>query len=386
MLNMMTDSQLAYKAQFPAKLIGPFMPMYGRVSLEALETPGYVAGVYVSRTDNKWYFPAQDNWFGYMYRALLSVAKHYFYTRSAQAKTILDNWMAWLDVNILADGAYWYPPSDFNVDGTVGYSYRAVYAYATIAAACIFKYWVDGDAIALKWYRRLLDDIYARQRQTITGTLAGIYQTAEGSGYTTASVSFQITGAGAVAPVATPIIAGGKIIRYAIVSWGYNMTSCVATVNGDGAGAIGTAFMSNLLVGAFSTNPVGWEMAEIFNTYAMLVNGPPAGAVATFPTTAAANDTAAMVGLHTFYMNNARAGRPSMLTESLLPLHEFCVSDYHANSGIENPANRSSHTKGVSWTETIAPTFYMAIEWGRYSGDYAWMNRLYKLIKETTGS
>lgn len=385
MLNFMTDAQNAYKAQFPAQLAGPLMPMYGRTSFEAVTTPGFVSGVWVGNTDNQWYYPTQDNWFGYTYRAVLAVARHYYYTRSTQAKAILDTWMTWMDAKLIADGAYWWPPSEFNTNGTLGYTYRPLYAYATLASICTLKYWVDGDAVALKWYRRMLDDMYARHRQTATGFLGGVYPTAEGSGYTTASVTFAITGTGAVMPQVTPVIAGGKIVRYSVVSAGWGLTSCVATVTGDGTGAQPTAYMSDRLVGAFSGTPIGWEQSEVFNAYALIVNGPPAGGTASFTLQPTANDTAAFVGLHDFYTRNASKTRPSMLTESMLPMHEFSLADYHANSGIENPCVPSTHVKGVSWTETMAPTLHMAVEWGRYSGDYSWLRMMYRLASESAG-
>lgn len=229
MLQMMYDSQQAYKTQFPAKQIGPFAPRYGRASWEALSTGGYVSGAWVNSTYNEWYWPSTDDWYGYMVRALLSVAQHYYLTASAQAKTILDNWMAWLDVYIIADGAYWQPPSEYNNDGTVGYSYKPVYAYATIAAACIYKYWVDGDALALKWYRRLLDTIYATKRLTGTGALQGVSRGNEGAGYCAAIVTFSGDGSGASA---NAVIAGGKIVRYAVTSVGAGYSNISATVAG----------------------------------------------------------------------------------------------------------------------------------------------------------
>ena len=382
-LNMFTDSQNAYHTQFPTKQIGPFMPRYGRVSWEALNTGGYVAGALVSNTVNQWYFPSTDDWYGYMVRALLSVARCYYLTRSAPAKAILDNWMAWLDVNIIADGAYWWPPSDYYNNGTAGYTYKPVYAYATIAAACIYKYWVDGDPLALKWYRRLLDDIFARQRQTATGTLAGIYPTAEGTGYTTATVVFTVNG-GATAPTATPFIAGGKITHYTVATPGAGITSISATITGDGSAATGNAYLSDDLVGAFSTSHAGWEAAEIYNTYGLLVNGPPAGGAATYPITIGPNDLAAFTGMAAFYQRTTRANRPSMLNANEIPFHEYCVDPYHNGAAIENPMISDTHVKGAMWTETIGPTVYMAVEYGRYTGDYSWLERLYNLVYEYT--
>lgn len=383
MRQMMYDSQQAYIVQFPGNQVGPFMPRYGRPSWEALNTEGYIAGLPVTNTYNKWYFPDTDDWYGYMYRALLSVAGDYYISRSAQSKVILDNWMSWLDVHIIADGEWWRPPSEFLNTGAVGYSYRPVYAYACIAAACIYKYWVDGDAIALKWYRRLLDDIFARKRLTATGELQGISRITEGSGYTTATVNITGDGTGAAA---TAFIAGGKITHYDIVSAGSGYTTLTATVTGDGTGATCHAFLSDLLVGAFDTAHTGWEISEVFNTYAMLVLGSRPGGTVDYPTTATANDMIAFEGLIALYQRNTTAIRPSLLNSAGIPIHEWDIDPYHNGSGIENPMVRDTHVRGATWTETLGPTMYAAVELGRYTGNYNWLTKLFYFCTELTNS
>jgi len=384
MLQFSYDAQQAFKTQFPAAMIGPFMPRYGRASWEALNTGGYVAGVWTDNTLNKFYIPGTDNWYGYQYRELLAVAGHYYYSGSAQAKTILDNWMAWLDVYIIADGSWWKPPSNFYQDGTVGYTYKPVYAFTCIAAACIYKYWVDGDALALKWYRRMLDTIYATKRQTATGSCAGVSRGKEGKNYTWASVVFTVN-AGAIAPTATAVIAGGKIVRIALDTAGSGITSISGSIVGDGTGATCRPYLNDLLVGAFSTAPTGWEHAEILNTYAMLVNGSRPGGTVNYPATCTADDTAAFNGLVAFYQANTTNNRPSMLNADMIPLHEFDIDPYHDNTGIENPMVKDTHVRGALWSETLAPTLYAAIEYGRYSDDWTWANSLYALVLEFIG-
>lgn len=644
MLQMMYDSQQAYVTQFPTKQIGPFVPRYGRASWESLDQGGYVAGVWTDNTYNKWYWPDTDDWYGYTMRALLSVAQHYYLTESAQAKTILDNWMAWLDVYIIADGAYWQPPSGYGNDGVPTYTYKPVYAYACIAASCIYKYWIDGDALALKWYRRMLDTIYATKRLTATGTCAGISRTTEGGGYTAASVAFTVN-SGATAPTATAVIAGGKVVRYTVNTPGSGITSISAEVTGDGIGATCNPYLSDLLVGAFDDNHSGWEIAEIFNTYAMLINGSKPGGTVHYPitsvptwdvstgvyankslstsaqgndtrgiaispdgmkaykikgstvyqyalstpwdalsgmytnksfsiatedelpwgitfkpdgtkmyisgetnkkiyqytlstawdvdtssydnksllisgqdtkprgivfkpdgitlmvagytndtvfqygltggwdvssgsyankskwvgaqsfvtglefkpdgtvmytcgtnnsrlyqyalstawdlsaasyanlsllvstqdatpaglaikpdgsyiymagqtndaiyqyalTTSASNDLAAFTGLIDLYQRNTTNARPSLLNADMIPLHEWDIDPYHDGSGIENPMIRDTHVRGALWTETLAPTLYAAVEYGRYSADWTWLGKLYGLTLEFIG-
>ncbi len=385
MLDFMADSQNQYAAWWPSKLKGPFVPRYGRPSWEALTTQGYIAGTMQPSTYNQWYYPDTDDWYGYMYRALLSVAQYYYYSRSSTAKTILDNWMAWLDQNIVASGNYWAPPSDFYPDGTVGYTYQPVYSFACVAAACIYKYWVDGDPIAFKWYRRMLDSMFATQRQTVTGTLAGIYPTAEGSGYTMASVAFTVN-AGATAPVVTPCIAGGRITHYDVTSSGSGITSLSFSITGDGSGAAGNAYLSDDLVGAFSTSHAGWEAAEILNTYGMLINGARAGGTVTYPLHPTANDITAWEGLVAFYQRTSRDSRPSMQTADWIPIHEYRVDPYHNGVAIENPMVKDTHAKGAMWTESIAPTLYASVEYARYSGDWSWVDAIYALLIEFTGN
>lgn len=384
-LDFLQDSQDAYKTQFPAETKGPFINLYGRTSWEALSTGGYVAGVYQSSTLNEWYFDGTSDWYGYNYRALLSVAQYYFLTSSAQAKTILDNWMAWINTKLTLSGAYWQVPSGFNNDGTLAYSgFGPVYGHACIAAACMYKYFVDGDTIAQTWYRRCLDTIYANYRLTNTGSLAGIYPTAEGSGYTTATVNFTVN-LGATAPTATAFIAGGKITHYVVNTVGSGITSISMNVTGDGSGATGNPYLNDKLVGAFDYEHTGWEASEIYNTYALLINGPPAGGHINFTLAAGPNDLTAFTGMYQFYVNNTTDSRPSMRNSALMPLHEFDVGSWHNNVGIENPMVKDTHVKGAMWTETIAPTVYMAVEYYRYSGDAAWLEQLYNLMLEFTG-
>lgn len=604
MLNFLTDSQNAYATQFPAQTKGPFINLYGRTSWEAITTSGYVANVLQSSTLNQWYFDSTSDWYGYNYRALLSVAQYYFLTASAQAKAILDNWLAWipsaitstapahvqgsgvvptssstsspytfgtnptvgnvlvlclatydtgtittgvsdnfgntwtkqatkqssattveiwtapvtttgasftvtatfsptggncftvdefsgisipvsvdinayaidttstdtsitvtpggittaanevvisalglsngtnalnitqpsgwtsmgiensgstyegqasayliltsvqsapsatwthatgssnavaLEISLKGGGSGWNVPSGFNKDGTLSYAgyspFGPVYGFAVIAAACMYKYFVDGDTVAQTWYRRLLDTMYANYRQTATGSLAGIYPQAEGTGYTTATVNFTVN-AGAVAPVATAFIAGGKITHYVVTSAGSGITSISMNITGDGSGAVGNPYLTDKLVGAFSSEHTGWEASEIYNTYALLINGPPPGGHINHTLLPGPNDLTAFTGLYQFYVNNTGDTRPSMRTSALMPVHEYDVGSWHWNAAIENPMVRDTHVKGAMWTETIAPSLYMAVEYYRYSGDKTWIDTLYNLLLEFTG-
>ena len=655
MRQMLLDSQNEYHNQFPAKLIGPFVPMYGRASWEASSTGGWVAGAWTDNTLNKWYWPDTNDWYGYMMRALLSVAQDYYITRSGLSKTILDRWMTWLDVNIIADGSGWKPPSGYTKDGNPTYDYKPVYAYACIAQACIYKYWVDGDAIALKWYRRLLDDIFARKRYTGKGALQGLSKLTEGTGYSNATVIITGDGQGAAA---TANIHGGKITSYNIVSAGsgyswikaevvahspiiptldvsaisytsksllvgtqdivpndmtfsgdgyhlylvgdttdkvyqYNLTTAwdvstasysgkslsvgaqdtlpfgvcfsrdgsVMLVSGDtnnsifqyalttpwdlatasytgksldisaqdgkprgvcfssnglfiyvagyvndkvyqynlmtawdltlasysnkicwvgaldtatgitfsldglrlfivghfnhtlyqynlttqwdlatasysgksfpmtsqdgipcgicinpndlslyvvgrtnnkiyqyafpstggtaytGSGATGNAYLNDQLVGAFDAYHAGWEIAELYNTYALLVIGNDPGGTVSYPTTPTAQDITAFDGIYALYQRNKSNQRPGLLNLNGAPFHEFDFFPNHLNAGIENPMiwDTQADNGGVMWTESFSPTFLAAVNYYRYSGDSTWLDQLFSLLTEMIG-
>jgi len=313
----------------------------------------------------------------------MSVANHYYINRSAQAKTILDRWMTWLDANITTDGGTgWKPPSGYGNDGVPAYTYKPIYNHACIAAACIYKYWVDGDVIALKWYRRLLDDLYANHLQTETGTCIGVSRTTEGTGYTTATVNFSGDGTGAAA---TAFIAGGKVRYYTVTNAGSGYTTISATISGDGTGATCNPYLSDLIVGAFDKNHTGWEVFEIYNTIGMIVYGSrPVGTV-TFPTTLLASDTSAHAGMWAFFQRAKGSTRPAVLTANWTPFHEFDIDPYHNGSGIENPMVRDTNVRGSTWTETIGPAFYAAVETARIYESWTWLDAMYALILEHIG-
>ncbi len=165
----MRDAQNAYAAKFPAATPGPFMPRYGRWSWEAI----------ADNELNQWYFEG-DEWYGYEYRALLSCAYYYYLTGDATAKAVLDEWMGWINAKIITVSGHYAAPDSFNADGTGGYTMNGpCYAHACIAAACIYKYWRDGDAVAKGWYRALLDDLHNNYKITNpapgAGSLYGAY-------------------------------------------------------------------------------------------------------------------------------------------------------------------------------------------------------------------
>lgn len=152
-----------------------------------------------------------------------------------------------------------------------------------------------------------------------------------------------------------------------------------------GSGATCTPYLNDLLVGAFDANHTGWELAEIFNTYAMLANGSKPGGTVNFPTSLTAADSVAFTGLIALYQRNKTGARPSLLNSYGIPLHEWDIDPSHNSCSIENPMVKDTHARGALWTETLAPTVYAAVEYGRYSSDYTWLDSLYALAREYTG-
>ncbi len=388
MLNFITDAQSNYASQFPTQVPGIFMGRYGRTSWEACTTSGYVDGVLVPSTFQDWYMPSTDDWSGYYYRTMLSVARFYQQTGSTQALTILQGVISWMNTTTIAapsgSKVKWLIPYDFHQDGSIGYSEITEYGYACLAQVCILKYTADGDATALLWYRRFLDDLYNGFRQTTTGELLGIYPTTEGSGYTTAVISFTVN-SGAVAPTASANIAGGRITHYNVLTPGSGITSISMSITGDGSDAIGNPYLSDRVVGAYDTQHAGWEISEIYNTFSLLVNGV-VGGIQNYTLLPGAYDALALDGIAAFYAANTSDARPSMLSSKFSPFHEYTFSNWHWGTGIENPAVRDTHAKGAMWTESLGPTLWTAVEYFRRTGDPTWLDRLYSLVLEFIGS
>ena len=117
----------------------------------------------------------------------------------------------------------------------------------------------------------------------------------------------------------------------------------------------------------------------------MLVNGSKPGGTVHYPTSVTAADSVAFVGLISLYQRNTTNNRPSLLNANRIPLHEWDIDPYHNSRSIENPMVKDTHARGAMWTETLAPTMYAAVEYGRYSSDYAWLESLYALAREFTG-
>lgn len=157
-MKFMKDAQDGYKAWYGGSY-GPFLPVHTRTRIENTE--------YGTMNTFTWGSPNGDtHWGGYMYRAFEQVARYYYYTGNADAKTVLDRWVSWLNANIIEDVAFpgtpkgYLPPAQYTQwTGTWDYAYYSPDFHALIVQGMVFKYWRDGDAVANTWYRRLLDDL-----------------------------------------------------------------------------------------------------------------------------------------------------------------------------------------------------------------------------------
>jgi len=439
--DFLSDAQAEYVRQFGGEL-GPFMPRYGRPSWEALNQEGVVEGAFTSNTYNKWYFPwndtlgtgagadQSDDWYGYTYRALLSCASDYYIDPTSKVKAILDNWIAWFDlgedtetravteadgfwtytdtgapvVGIVWDTDHWHPPSAYIADGRVRYHYNPTYSYTCIAQAMLYKYWADGDEGALKWLNRLLtylnaeqytedgtvnfrirtaDDTGYRYVDAGVGSLVVVQRGEEGDGYTTASVT--ITGDGTGAEV-VPRIFAGKIRYYEILNPGTGYTWIQGEVVGDGAGATVCFALYDQLIGAMSLDHTGWDVFEIYNTYALLALGmDPLGTVR-YARSATDEELAVLAGLERFFAANTSDIYPMMLLANNLPMHEYGGWDpYHNGSGIENPMIRDSRTRGKTWTETSGPALRAGLLYAKLRGSCPWLEPTYLFTAQLSG-
>ena len=390
----MLDSQTAYAAQFPAQTPGPHMPMYGAWGWESVGAGGVVAGgsvpnsTYQNGILNQFYYDFGGNWYGYTYRALVSVAEDYFSTRNGTSQSILNTWMAWL-----AAKATWNSgsnqvtlPNTFNQDGTIS-SGRSVYAHACMVESCIYKYWVDGDATAAVWIPRILADLHYNFKITATGQILGAYVTNNGSGYTHASAAI-VDSAGA-GLTAAPYVAGGQVTHVLISgTQTANYAAPTIVITGDGAGASATCTASAMLYGAYNAEHTGWEVAEIGKVLGMLVNGRAAIGTVSHVYTPPAWVQQDFIDLIGFYTRNTGSQRPSIRQEDYLPIHEYTWSDFHWYCGIENPVNystgasdsRDTHTDGDLWTESFGPALFLAVDFAVFTGDNSWLLKMLDVV------
>jgi hypothetical protein len=93
------------------------------------------------------------------YWAFMRLAQYYFLTNDPQAWTILDHWLNWLDLFVLADGPGWQFPQVFSEYGFLANSPYDPGMAASLILGCLYVYLRNGDARAGIWARRFLDDL-----------------------------------------------------------------------------------------------------------------------------------------------------------------------------------------------------------------------------------
>jgi len=397
MRQFMKDAQDAYAAQYPTATPGPFMKKYGTWAWEHTGGAGYIAGVAVPNGThpwgilNQWYCEGSDDWYGYEYRAMLSIAEDYYYTGDTVSLGILNKIIAWMAAKCTFDGVHSVTcPTTFNIDGTLANSSN-IYADAILAQICIYKYWRDGDATAGTWYIRFMDDLHYNHKITTTGVPAMAYVRNGGQNYSYATATLSDpTGTGVTAHA---VVAGGKLSHvYFTGSVGTAYTNPTITIAGDGTGADVAAILSDRLLGAYAYEHTGWEVAEIGKMLGMLLHGRPGGPH-NFTLASPSYLLTDYNDLWTYYLNNTSDLRPSIRNQKTVPMHEFTWSSWHWGDSLENPVNadgtmagsRDTHTDGDVWTESIGPSLFFAADRYQASGDETWLDFLYELVSAMSG-
>ena len=405
----MEDSQLAFAKDFPSKPEGPMYANYGAWAWEFVEGIGNIGAEVVPNVEyplgvlNQFYFakdgsigggggkvdPAQDgSWPGYMTRAIVSLAEDYFATGDETSKRVLEKWFT-----LIANYATWDAgtkmvtlPTNIYGDGSAMPS-RSLYSLNCVGEAMLYKLWRDNDATAQLWLPRIIEDLSVNKKITETGKLYGVFPLKGGSGYSTASVSItDPTGTGAVVK---PFLAGGEITHYDILNEGTGYTNPVAVITGDGSGAVGNPYLSDLLSGGYDREHTGWEIAEMGKFLGMMLHPRSEFGTINFPYTPPASVAADYAALRAFYEANSGWQRPSIVNGEGYPLHEYTWSSFHWNASIEDPVSfngtqggsRDTHSDGDSWTESLGPSMFYAVDVLKTSQDNSWLQSMYGLCQ-----
>ena len=403
MRKFMEESQTSFAAQYPTQAAGPMCANYGAWAWEFVKGIGNIGGEIVPNATyplgvlNQFYFakdgsigsggvvdpPADGSWPGYEARAIVSCAEDYFVSGDATSKAVLEQWIALFTTHATWDAIEEKVTFPLNIygDGTANPS-RSLYTLTCVGEALLYKYWRDGDSFAATWLPRIITDLNLHYKITETGKLYGIFPKKGGSGYTYATaVVSDPDGTGAVV---APFVAGGEITHYDIISEGSGYTNPTIVISGDGSGAVGTPYLSDKLFGAYDREHAGWEVAEIAKFLGMILY--PRSELGTINNSFTVPSTVSddYDDLRTFYEANTGKERPSMVQEDLYPLHEYTWSSFHWRSSVEDPVSfngtqggsRDTHSDGDSWTESIGPSIFHAVDVLKSSGDNTWLEAL----------
>ena len=405
----MEDSQLAFESQYPAEQAGPMVANYGAWAWEFVAGIGNIGGEIVPNAEyplgvlNQFYFakdgsigggggkvdPAQDgSWPGYETRAIVSLAEDYFVSGDLTSKRALEKW-----IQLIADQSTWDAvgkvvrlPVNIYGDGTINLS-NSLYSLNCVGEALLYKLWRDDDATARIWLPRIIEDLNQNFKITELGKVYGVFPLKGGTGYNYATATLSDpTGTGAVIK---PFLAGGEITHYDILSEGTGYTNPTITITGDGTGAVGNPYLSDLLFGGYDRQHTGWEIAEMGKFLGMMMHPRSELGPINYTFALPASVPIDYADLRTFYENNSGPQRPSIVSKDGYPLHEYTWSSFHWNSSIEDPVSyngtqggsRDTHSDGDSWTESIGPSMFYAVDVLKDSGDNTWLQQMYELCQ-----
>ncbi len=168
-VSMHADAQDAFNTAYGGTK-GPIKPVHSRNDVENITLLGSENFV-----DFCWWpdYPETASGLG-QYWAFMRLAHYYFVSGDADAWTVLDNWLDWLDDEGAADGSGWKFPAVFNDDGSFAFGDYDPGQTAAIAIGCLYCYMANEDSRANTWARRILDDLRVNRQ---SGTYNYLYKT-----------------------------------------------------------------------------------------------------------------------------------------------------------------------------------------------------------------
>jgi hypothetical protein len=156
------------------------------------------------------------------YWALMRLAEFFFRSNDAAAAAVLRNWLAWIDRYGVPDGDGWKVPTQFS---EFGFTYGAYDPgqTAAIALGCLFIHLRNGDATALTWARRLLDDLRENRLDPVFGGYQSDYHYAWLNGLALRAFGLAVRGAAGQAYV-FPTLPADREHFDALMAWVFNHT------------------------------------------------------------------------------------------------------------------------------------------------------------------
>lgn len=106
------------------------------------------------------------------YWAFMRLAQYYFVSGDPAAWEVLEHWLAWIDAYGQPESGGWTFPVNFSEYGFTYGTYDPG-AAASLALGCLYVYLKNGDARAVTWARRILDDLRLNR---VSGEFGGGYK------------------------------------------------------------------------------------------------------------------------------------------------------------------------------------------------------------------